>query len=594
MSSEETMSVGGSEEVRALEYGDVSMTSELSDSERTEEGVGRDADIVGEVKQYESELGTRDSLGYLVESYEISSRVLIRPAGVEERVCFAPRDHWMPVYAHYLAVRLMSPIPELLVGLLLDYSIGLTQLVPNAMRGGSRKDKGWYYFTPRVANRESRSLFTAGPSSIKGWKEKFFFVNDTEWERGDAEVELLSSWKAKRANQNKFSLNEDEEEEVGKLVREGGKLANIMYFTNAKCIEAAELYGPSALSEAEMDKFLNVAGGVAIPKKQRKKSNTSTKEVGEGGAGKEVVPSTSAGVEEVVPRLELKRKGSEEVGALQRKKRVVEEEVRGSEVLQFVPRPPPIELDPELRESEAEGAEVRAPGKGKGLVPPLSFQSSLFKAKNMTGLRRFINATFPEVNKRHARDKALRYLWGIGGKAHFGECELGEWSSPGIYGESKGALPLAKAEKEVKMMKEAVMELKKNVQLLVHNGMEEHISNFVSSSSFDDIVNFYRLPTAILVFTDCRKKVKAEYPEVDITKITFGEQENGVEEKFVAVEEEKAEVEDTEVGAGVEGAEVDESQPPLQVEIHPVPSDDEQPPLSAEQQPTQPPPPAEE
>ncbi|GLU04095.1 hypothetical protein SLE2022_212590 [Rubroshorea leprosula] len=178
-------------------------------------------------------------------------------------------------------------------------------------------------------------------------------------------------------------------------------------------------------------------------------------------------------------------------------------------------------------------------------------------------------------------------------------------------------------------MKEAYVELKKNVQLLVHNGMEEHISNFISSSSFDSIVNFYRLPTAILAFTDCRKKVKVEYPEVDITKITFGEQEEGVEEngesmsanfrpqiklrwdhdangrtvfppnfdfEFVAMEEEEGEVEveEDEVEAGVEGTEVDESQPAPEVEIHPVPSDDEQPPLPNKQPPTQPPLPAEQ
>ncbi|GKV11512.1 hypothetical protein SLEP1_g22766 [Rubroshorea leprosula] len=162
MSYEETVSVGGSEEVRALEYGDMGMTSESFDSERTKEGVGRsevvgvegdrvpitivevegrreryydvDADIVSEVKQYEFELETKASLGYLVESYEISSGVLIRLAGVEERACSAPWDHWMLVYAHYLAAGLRFPIPELLVGLLLDYSIGLTQLVPKAIR----------------------------------------------------------------------------------------------------------------------------------------------------------------------------------------------------------------------------------------------------------------------------------------------------------------------------------------------------------------------------------------------------------------------------------------------------------------------------
>ncbi|GKV07082.1 hypothetical protein SLEP1_g18888 [Rubroshorea leprosula] len=44
-----------------------------------------------------------------------------------------------------------------------------------------------------------------------------------------------------------------------------------------------------------------------------------------------------------------------------------------------------------------------------------------------------------------------------------------------------------------------------------------------------------------------------------------------------------AEVEEDEMEAGVEGAEVDESQPVPEVEIHPVPFDDEQPPLPDKQ-----------
>ncbi|GKV15494.1 hypothetical protein SLEP1_g26281 [Rubroshorea leprosula] len=518
MSSEETVSVVGSE-VMPLEYSDMDSKSSPSSSERTVEGVGG-GEVVG-VGEDSVPIAVVEVEGRREKCYDVDADIVAR---VEERACSAPRDHWMPMYAHYLAAGLST-----------------------------------------------------------------------------------------------------------------------------ECIEAAELYGLSTLSEAKMDKFLSAARRVAIPKKPRKKSKTSTKGVDERGVGREVVPSTLAGVEEEVPRLELKRKGRKEGWALQRKKRVMEEEERGSEVPQFVPQCPPVELDPELRESE-EGAEIRAPGKGKGLVPPLSFQSSLFEAKNMTAARRFINATFPEVDKRHAREEALRYC-GASMVKHVLECELGERSSPGVYGECERALPLAKAEraslstklvfeeskrriseseheaqeKEIKLMKEVVMELKKNMQLLVHNGMEEHISNFVSSSSFDSIVNLYQLPTAILAFIDCRKKVKAEYPEVDITKITFGEQEEGVENgesmstnfrpqiklrwdrdvdrrtvfppsfnfEFVAVEEEEAEVEEDEMGARVEGTKVDDSQPPLQVEIHSIPSEDEQPPLPDEQQPTQPPLPAE-
>ncbi|GKV38498.1 hypothetical protein SLEP1_g46408 [Rubroshorea leprosula] len=531
-----------------------------------ERGYDRNAEIVEEVKQYRSELRTRDDLCHLVETYEISSRVLVRPAGVEERACSAPRDHWIPVYSHYLIAGLRFPLPELLIA----------------------------------------------------------------------------------------------------------------------CIEVAELYGPSALSEADMNQFLNTAGGAPIPKKPRKKSKTSTKQVDEGRAGKEVLPLASAGTEEEVPP--LKRKGWEERRALQKKQKVVEE-VEGNEVPEFVPQPSPAELDPELRRLE-EGAEVRAPGKGKGPVSPAVTQSSLFEAKNMMGARWFINSTFPEVDQRNAREEALRYggasvvrhvlesaSWVNGLAQEFREStkerallqrqcdqlqkekeelekknkelqealnevvpsvkqleqERSSLSTKLGFEETKRKISESEHEalaQELKLTKEAFLELKGNVQTLVHNGMKEHISNFISSSSFDNIVNLYRLPTAIIAFTDCRKKVKTVYPEVDVTRITFGEQEAGVEEdgesmsadfrpeiklkwdhdadgrtvfppnfdfEFVAVEEEEeAEVERGGVEAGADGAEVDKSQPAPEVEIHPVPSDDDQPSLPDEQQPRQPPLPAEE
>ncbi|GLT28546.1 hypothetical protein SLA2020_034700 [Shorea laevis] len=148
-------------------------------------------------------------------------------------------------------------------------------------------------------------------------------------------------------------------------------------------------------------------------------------------------------------------------------------------------------------------------------------------------------------------------------------------------------------------MKEAGAKLKKNVKLLVHNAMEEHIAKFLSFSTFDNIVNLYRLPIAIVAFTNCRKKMKSQYLEVDAMRITFDEQEEGVEEngesmsanfrpqiklrwdrdeegrtifplnfdfEFIAVEEGEAEA---------EGTEVEESQPPPPVEVHPVPSREE-------------------
>ncbi|GKV48980.1 hypothetical protein SLEP1_g55752 [Rubroshorea leprosula] len=465
---------------------------------------------------------------------------------------------------------------------------------------------------------ESSPSPTSSEETVEGVRgDEVVEVGGVRWQRLGG-MRALASWKAKRANQNKFSLTEDEEEEVGRLMRKRGDVLNIMDLTSAACIEAAELYGPSALTD--MNQFLDTAGGKAIPKKPRKKSRTSTKQVDEGRTGKEIVPTASAETGEEVPP--LKRKGWEERRVLEKKKKVVEEE-KGNEVPLFVPQPPPVELNLELRRLE-EGAEV-------------VHQQHL-----------------PRSGPKLRAGGSSEAWWSVRCEARSRERELGEWSSPGIQGEPEGVRTLAETERsslgtklgfeetkrkiseserdalaqELKLTKEAFLELKGNVQTLVHNGMKEHIGNFISSSSFDNIVNLYRLPTAIIAFTDCRKKVKTIYPEVDVTRITFGEQEAGVEEdgesmsadfrpeiklkwdhdadgltvfppnfdfEFVAVEEEdEAEVEGGGVEAGADGAEVDKSQPAPEVEIHPVPSDDDQPPLPDEQQLRQPPLPAEE
>ncbi|GKV20232.1 hypothetical protein SLEP1_g30389 [Rubroshorea leprosula] len=553
MSSKETLSIGGSDEVRMLEYSDVSVEGGSSGSECTEGGVGRNevveveaeevptnilevgdrnnkfydsgADIVSEVTEYESKLRSRDSLSYLVETYEISSRVLIRPAGVKERACSAPQDHWMLVYAHYLAAGPRFPLPDLLVWLLLEYSVDLTQLSPNAVR----------------------------------------------------------------------------------------VIIGFIVYCRAKGVKVPTL--------TEMDKFFGAASGVAIPKKPRKKSKTLEK-----------------ATKEVELRSKWKRN---EVDQAQKKKRRVEDEVKGDEVVEFIPRPTLVELDPDLKETE-----VPAPGKGKAVVPTPSLQSSIFGNKNFSMAKNFINAYVPEVDHRKARDEALVH----GGTSVVRHAlETATWVNALAQefmklvkernslqkerdellkknGEIKRELDIVvpavtslqeerdtlkmilsfeekkrkmceeeneAQEEEIRRMRESKVELKKNVQLLVHNGMEEHISNFINSSS---------------------KKVKVKYPEVDITKITFDEQEEGVEEnsesmstdfrpqvklrwdhdeegravfppnfdfEFVAVEEEEGEA---------KGAEVEKSQPSLPVEVHPVPSNEEQSPLPAKQEPPQPPP----
>ncbi|GKV01046.1 hypothetical protein SLEP1_g13644 [Rubroshorea leprosula] len=395
MSSEEARSVVGSE-VMPLEYGSMDEESSPSptSSERTvedrreevvveeeeeeeeeeipsnvlESGGGVDGcydpdlQMVSEVRGYVSELGSRSSLGGLVGNCNLPHHVLIRPAGVNERACSAPRDHWMPIYLHYLIA---------------------------GLRAGGRGEKGWYHFGPRSSSRGNRILFSAGPSSIKGWKEKFFFVDDTEWSRRDAEVEQLSAWKAKKAKQNNYKLNEDEVEEVEKLVREDGDVVDILYLTSPQAIEAAELYGPSSLSEAEMEEFTNAVGGLRIPKKPRKNISAHAVEV-------QPRPETTMGGSEEV---------SEEMAPLQRKKRRVAE--LGTEVVEFVPQPSPPEVTPE--HGERGEVEVRGLDGGRECTPPHVYQKSLFEATNRTGAKHFLNATLPEVDRMRAKDEAVSH-----------------------------------------------------------------------------------------------------------------------------------------------------------------------------------------
>ncbi|GKV42164.1 hypothetical protein SLEP1_g49601 [Rubroshorea leprosula] len=651
MSSEEARSVVGSE-VMPLEYGSMDMESSPSptSSERTMEE--RREEVVVEEEEEEIPSNVLESGGGVDGCYDLDLEIVSEVKG----------------YVSELGLRF--PIPELLVGLLLDYSIGITQLTPNAMRAaGGRGEKGWYYFGPRSSSKGNRTLFSVGPSSIKGWKEKFFFVDDTEWSRRDAEVEQLSAWKAKKTKQNNYKLNEDEVGEVEKLVREDGDVVDILYLTSPQAIEAAELYGPSSLSEVEMEEFTDAVGGLRIPKKPRKKSTTSVA-ANRGVPERERLPSTSARAMEVQPRPEPVIGGSEDVSEetalLQRKKRrVAELESRGDEVVEFMPRPSPPEIDPEVWEREE--AEVQGLSGGRERTPPHAYQKSLFEATNMTGVKLFLNATLPDVDRMQAKNEVLshagytvsaswtnalaqEYTESVRDRASLqrqcdalrkekeelqkekGELQkknqqiqrrldevtptVTELQSDNSVLSTKLSLEerkrkiceekLEAQDKYIESLKKGAVELKKNVELLVHNGMEGHIGNFLNSSTFEGILKLYRLPTAILAFTDCRKKVKAQYPEVDVTTVTFGEQEEGVEEdgeslcadfrpqitlrwerdvegrtifpptfdaELVAVEGEEEEEEGA-LGAGVgDQAAMAEVQPP---EVHPVSSDEVQ------------------
>ncbi|GKV09136.1 hypothetical protein SLEP1_g20682 [Rubroshorea leprosula] len=658
MSSEGTLSVGGGEGIRDASSSSISTSSSSSSSSSSGESGGRTSvgggyggregglvptnilevgggqgkcyderdEVVGEVVGYESCWKCRGELGHLVENYSIPPHVLVRPAGGEERACSAPKDHWMPLYAHYLAAGLRFPIPELLVALLKEYGLGLTQLVPNGVRlGGSGREKGWFYFTPRVAGGRSRNLFTAGPTSIKGWKEKFFFVDDTEWGRGNREVEELSKWKGKKRNPNQYRLGEVEKDEVKMLERGGGELTNIMYLTSPEVVESSGIYGTSSLSREEMNRLRAGGRPIRLPEKRSRASAPGAQEERVGG-------EAARPRAEVGPSSEPRRGVTEEVVA---RKRPRVEEVQPLQIeapVKFVPRPAPVQIDPALRETE-----VVAPGRGKSSVP-YPRQVASFYDSGRTAAKRFIGAHFPEVDLQRAKDEvALSGGAGVVRQAletanlvnamavEFFDClqerlalvkkneelSLQKEEAEKNFGELTSELEkvreeLASSKREVEVEREKrkrweeelerkereLAEVKESAKLEVHNSVEGHVSNFIKSTTFAEVVDLYRLPTLVMAFADCRKKVKAQNPEVDVTSITFGPEEAGVEEngdsktaefrpevkltwerdeagksvlpptldfEFVAVDEEEAEVVPrTEVADNIRNEEVDQ------------------------------------
>ncbi|GKV17767.1 hypothetical protein SLEP1_g28228 [Rubroshorea leprosula] len=437
----------------------------------------------------------------------------------------------------------------------------------------------------------------------------------------DAEVEQLFAWKAKKTKQNNYKLNEDEVEEMKKLVREDGDVVDILYLTSPEVIDAAELYGPSSLGEAEMDEFVTAAGGLRIPKKPRKKLKTSTaveKEVTEWGR----LSSTSAQAMEVQPRPEPMMGGSEDVSEemapLQRKKRrVAEPETRGDEVVEFVPWPSPPKIDPEVREREEAG--VRGPGRGEELILPLLPEKSLFEAANTTGVKHFLNRTLPEVDRKRARDEAVRHV-GYTVVRHALE-EYAE-SVRDRANLQRQCEQLQKEKDELQKEKGEWEKEKREMQ----RRLDEVLPSVTELQNENDVLS------TKLVLEERKRKICEE--KVDVTTVTFGEQEEGVEEdgeslcadfrpritlrwerdaeertifppafdvELVAVEGEEEEKEGEAQGTGVENqAALAEVQPP---EVHPVSSDEVQalplpeagvPFLPAGDEPISPPVPAEE
>ncbi|GKV23673.1 hypothetical protein SLEP1_g33375 [Rubroshorea leprosula] len=381
-------------------------------------------------------------LGHLVENYGIVPHVLVRLIGSEELACLAPRDHWMPLYAHYLAVGLRFPILELLVALLKEYGLGLTQLVSNGIR------------------------------LVVG------FLG-----RGDGEIKELSRWKGKRRNPNHYQLGKVEKDEVERLERGGGELMNIMYLTSPEVVESSGIYGRSSLSREEMNRLRAGGKTVRLSEKRSKVSALGAQEERVGGGSSR--PHLGGG-----PRAEVGPNSKPRKGTIE-------------------------EIDPALREVEA-----MALGREKSFVP-YPRQVASFYESGRTVAKRFIGSHILEVATNGGSGVVWQALERIALVKKNEELSHQNEEVEKNFGELTSELEKVKEElaNSKRLIKLEEQKRKKCEEALARRDCE-----------LAKVMDLYRLPTLVMAFTDCRKKVKAQNLDVDMISITFGPEEIEVEE----------------------------------------------------------------
>ncbi|GKV39514.1 hypothetical protein SLEP1_g47272 [Rubroshorea leprosula] len=574
MSSEETLSesrVRG--RVEEVENRDLRVPSNILEREDGRESCfNPEEEVVSEVAGYETTLENRGSLAHLVENYGVPGRVLVRSAGSRERACSAPGDHWMPLYSHYLAAGLRFPLPDLLVWLLLEYGLGLTQLTPNAMRlvvafAVYSRSRGVSFPTASVF--KYFYVLNAGSGKEKGWwKDKFFFADDTEWDKTDAEVEHLSRWKAKGLNLNEYSLTPGELEDVLELER-GGKDEQVF---------GRSWWGWNSKEGKREERRGQEAGGGGFTASNRSGNLAITQP---GHVGGEVTVAEERPI--VAKRRRLERQ-------------------EAMEEVEEVPEPmtSPLHLE---GTSSASAAEFAAVLREKGYIRAQT--TSFYDSEMRSTAKRFINTYFPVVDRQRAKDEvAARGSVGVVRqtitkernqmrkdnaelvkKNEEAEAEVARLKAEMEELRKENATfkkdseisyqkrkiceaELEKREKELEDAERTVAELEDaertvaELELKVHNSVEEHVEGFLRSSTFEDIVNLYRLPTAIVAFSDCRKKVEEDeesstadfHPEITLKWERDSRGQTILPPKFsfefVVVEEER-----TEGGEVTEGAE---------------------------------------
>ncbi|GKV22548.1 hypothetical protein SLEP1_g32410 [Rubroshorea leprosula] len=151
-------------------------------------------------------------------------------------------------------------------------------------------------------------------------------------------------------------------------------------------------------------------------------------------------------------------------------------------------------------------------------------------------VKNFINSTFPEGDLRKAREE-VDLNGGVGVVRHALERnklvkendELSKQKESAKQNFDSLTSELEKFRGELATAKK-VAKLVNKKKKLCEDELDKRDKELEESSTFSEIVDLHRLPTMVLAFTNYKKMVKAQHPKVDVTSITFGPQEWGVEE----------------------------------------------------------------
>ncbi|GKU93502.1 hypothetical protein SLEP1_g7095 [Rubroshorea leprosula] len=279
-------------------------------------------------------------------------------------------------------------------------------------------------------------------------------------------------------------------DEVKRLERDGGEMANIMYLTNPEVVESSGIYGRSSLSREEMNRLRAGGKPVRLPEKRSRASAPGAQEERVGG-------EVSRPRAEVGPSSEPRRGITEEVIA---RKRPRVEEVQPLQIeapVEFVPRPALVQINPELQVTE-----VVVLGRGKSSVP-YSRQVASFYDSGRTAAKRFIGAHFPEVDLQSAKDEvAANGGFGVVRQA-LETANLVNAMAVEFFNCLQEQIALVKKNEELSRQKE---EAKKNFSELTSEleRVREDLRSLKAVWHFEVHSNFLDFPASSLWATDLR------------------------------------------------------------------------------------------